>query len=260
MNNQLAFISRIRTALGHSPGLRRRPPRGLFPDHPAAHSRAGLEAIAKRSTEERMGLLERLREVARPLQIRVTAVSDAAKASAVIVDLVDRAELEFDTRKRAAAWRHPLVDQLNLKTALEADNVHLTVTDPPDEIHDGESVSAYQRVIRDGVARSAVGITSADYCVADTATLVIKAAPGCDRSVSLLPTVHVAVITLDQLIKDLGELYAVLRWETDGSPEELPHCLTMITGPSKTGDIEAVMVPGVHGPRELHLIVITGNG
>ena len=257
MNNAQTFIARIRTALGHSPDLRRQPAASLFPDHASAQSLATLEVIAKRSTEERMLLLDRLREIARPLNIRVTTVSDVAEAQAAIVNIVDRAELEFDTRKRVAAWRHPLVGRLNLEAALEARDVPVTITEPPPESLDEDSATAFRRNIRKGVTTSAVGITSSDYCVADTATLVIKAAPGCDRSVSLLPTVHVAVITIDQLIKDLGELYAVLRWETDSPPGELPHCLTMITGPSKTGDIEAVMVPGVNGPRELHLCVIT---
>jgi len=259
MDNQQVFISRIRTALGHSADLRRRPPGGLFPDHPPAHSRNRLSSFENRSAEERLRLLKRLEAAARPLQIRLAAVSSLSDAGAAIVDLVDRIEPEFDRRKRVTAWRHPLVDRLNLEAALKTAGVPLTVTEPLPKTLDREAADASRRGLRDGVARSSIGITAADYCVADTATLVLKARPGCDRGVSLLPTVHVAVITLDQLVEDLGELYAVLRWETEGPPSTLPHCVTMITGPSKTGDIEAVMVPGVHGPRELYLFVITGR-
>ena len=259
MDNQHVFIKRIRNALGHAPDHRRRPPPGLFQDQPSEASRKRLASVSERSVEDRLQLLKRLEEVARPLQIRVSPVADTAEAGSAIIDLLGRVAPEFDERIRVASWRHLLVDRLNLEAALEARDIPLTVTDPPPESLDDASARAFRRNIRDGVARSAVGITTADFCVADTATLVIKAGPGCDRGVSLLPTVHVAVITLDQLIEDLGELYAVLRWDTEGSPGDLPHCLTMITGPSKTGDIEAVMVPGVHGPRELHLFVITGN-
>jgi len=259
MDNQHVFLSRIRKALGHSPDHRRRPPEVLFPDHPSEPSRSRLASVADRSVEEQLGLLKRLEEVAQPLQIQVSPAADIAEAGSAIIDLVGRVEPEFDERIRVAAWRHPLVDQLNLEAALETRDVPVTITEPPPESLDDASARAFRKNTRDGVARSAVGITTANFCVADTATLVIKAEPGCDRSVSLLPTVHVAVITIDQLIEDLGELYAVLRWDTDGPPSDLPHCMTLITGPSKTGDIEAVMVPGVHGPRELHLFVITGS-
>jgi L-lactate dehydrogenase complex protein LldG len=68
----------------------------------------------------------------------------------------------------------------------------------------------------------------------------------------------VAVITLDQLLADLKELYTLLRWDPSQKTEGLTNCMTFISGPSKTADIEMVMVHGAHGPRELHLFVITG--
>jgi L-lactate dehydrogenase complex protein LldG len=76
------------------------------------------------------------------------------------------------------------------------------------------------------------------------------------RSVSLVPAIHIAVIELNQIIADLKELYALLKWDPQAKKEGLTNCMTFISGPSKTADIEATMVHGAHGPREVHVFVI----
>lgn len=122
----------------------------------------------------------------------------------------------------------------------------------------GKPESTDERTLfRSRVETAFIGITSADYCLAETATLVMKTVPGRDRSVSLLPSIHVAVIELNQIFGNLPELYAYLKYE--GKPPEwgLTNCLTLISGPSKTADIELTMVHGAHGPREVYLYVIT---
>jgi L-lactate dehydrogenase complex protein LldG len=105
---------------------------------------------------------------------------------------------------------------------------------------------------------SFIGLTSADFCMADTATLVLRNRPGQPRSVALVPSIHVAVIALDQILADMKELFALLRWDERFRAEGLSNYMSFISGPSKTADIEATMVHGAHGPREVHLFVITG--
>jgi L-lactate dehydrogenase complex protein LldG len=106
------------------------------------------------------------------------------------------------------------------------------------------------------VAQAFMGITSADFCLADTATLVMKTRPGHARSASLVPEIHAAVIRREQIIADLGQLYYLLTHDPDQIQEGLTNCLSLISGPSKTADIELCMVYGVHGPREVHLFVL----
>jgi L-lactate dehydrogenase complex protein LldG len=103
-----------------------------------------------------------------------------------------------------------------------------------------------------------IGVTSADYAVAETATLAMKTRPGQPRCISLLPSIHVVVIRLDQLLADVNELYTLLKWDSNERAEGLTHSMTFITGPSKTADIEATLVHGAHGPREVVVIVLTG--
>ncbi len=87
----------------------------------------------------------------------------------------------------------------------------------------------------------------------------MKTLPGQARATSLVPSIHIAVIRLDQIITNLKELYTLLKQEPDFNRKGLTNCLTFISGPSKTADIEAVMVHGAHGPREVYLLVITGK-
>jgi L-lactate dehydrogenase complex protein LldG len=74
------------------------------------------------------------------------------------------------------------------------------------------------------------------------------------RSFSLLPPVHLAVAEQAQLLPDLFDLFDPAFWERRGGT--LPSCLSLVTGPSKTGDIELRLVTGVHGPGELHVILV----
>jgi L-lactate utilization protein LutC len=107
---------------------------------------------------------------------------------------------------------------------------------------------------RDSLFAAEVGISGVDYLVAETGSVMLQARPEEPRSLSLLPPVHLAVAERRQLIPDLFDLFTALG---AGLPKEpaLPSCLTLITGPSKTGDIELRLVTGVHGPGELHVIL-----
>jgi L-lactate utilization protein LutC len=102
-----------------------------------------------------------------------------------------------------------------------------------------------------------LAVTGVDYLVAETGTVALLARPGDPRSLSLLPPVHVAVAERGQLLPDLFDLFGQLQQgcePTDG--DGLPSCVSLITGPSKTGDIELRLVTGVHGPGELHVVLI----
>jgi L-lactate utilization protein LutC len=97
------------------------------------------------------------------------------------------------------------------------------------------------------------GITGVDYLIAETGSVVVASQPNHPCSLSLLPQVHIAVARSEQIVPDLFDL---LNSEKFGDPPALPSCLTLITGPSKTGDIELRLVTGVHGPAEVHMILI----
>lgn len=99
-----------------------------------------------------------------------------------------------------------------------------------------------------------VGVSGVDYALADTGTLVLLARGGQARSTSLLPPVHIAIVKPDQIVSGLDDFFPLLRHE-HGS--RMSSAITFITGPSRTADIELTLVIGVHGPQELHVVLLT---
>lgn len=97
---------------------------------------------------------------------------------------------------------------------------------------------------------AAVGITSAEYGLADTGTLVVFSATE-SRLASLLPPVHIAVIEGSRILSGLDELLTTVP-----EPAKITASMVLITGPSRTADIEQILVRGVHGPGELHVVIV----
>lgn len=95
-----------------------------------------------------------------------------------------------------------------------------------------------------------IGITSADYALADTGTLVMLASPHEARLISLLPPAHIAVVPRSRILTGLDELFALLP-----RPAEQTSSMVLITGPSRTADIEQILVRGVHGPGKITVII-----
>ena len=95
-----------------------------------------------------------------------------------------------------------------------------------------------------------VGISNAQAGIAETGTLVLDSARERHRLVSLVPPVHIAIINASSIVETLGDALTLLQKDKEISP-----AITFITGPSRTADIELTMAIGVHGPRELYVIV-----
>jgi L-lactate utilization protein LutC len=101
--------------------------------------------------------------------------------------------------------------------------------------------------------QATVGIAAPPAAVAETGSLVYVGQPDQPRSVSLLPSVHVALVKPDCVLADLFDLPAFLRQQ---GLAEGPHGVFLVTGPSKTGDIELRLARGVHGPGTVLVLVL----
>ncbi len=93
------------------------------------------------------------------------------------------------------------------------------------------------------------GVSTALYGLADTGSVVLAATPEESRRNSLLPDVHVTLLAEDRILPGLDELFAALG-------AELPSALAIVTGPSRSADIEQKLAVGVHGPREVHVVLL----
>jgi L-lactate utilization protein LutC len=105
--------------------------------------------------------------------------------------------------------------------------------------------------LRQACATAGVGITSADYALAGTGSLVMIASPADARLISLLPPVHIAIVPADRILTGLDELYTLVP-----KPADRTSSMVFITGPSRTADIEQILVRGVHGPGEIHVVIV----
>ncbi|SDP72960.1 LUD domain-containing protein [Desulforhopalus singaporensis] len=183
-------------------------------------------------------LLEILKENAANQNISVHSAASYTETVDIIVELVRTKDPEFSHNKHIVLHDHPDLNRLRLwkKFNREAVTVHTTF--------------ASDKEVRAKTGESFIGITAPSYCIAESATLVQLTSPGCPRSTSLVPSIHIAVVRKDNVVATLKDAYDLL------GTKKIPDSFVFITGPSKTADIEAHLVHGAHGPRELHLIVV----
>ena len=96
-------------------------------------------------------------------------------------------------------------------------------------------------------------ITSCEYLVARTGTIVMSAAQQSGRTVSVYAPVHICIAYPDQLVYDVKDALQLLKKKYAGN---IPSLITFASGPSRTADIEKTLVTGVHGPKEVYLFLV----
>ena len=96
-------------------------------------------------------------------------------------------------------------------------------------------------------------VTSCEYLIARTGTIVMSSAQEQGRTVSVYAPVHICIAYADQLVYDIKEGIQLLKEKYGGN---LPSMIIFATGPSRTADIEKTLVVGVHGPKEVYLFLV----
>jgi L-lactate dehydrogenase complex protein LldG len=145
------------------------------------------------------------------------------------------------------------VDGLELPDALAAQKSRLGVCWPDfaDLDWDGAGLSIEARPT---LGHDRLGITGVFCAIAETGTLVFTTAPGTPTATALLPDTHIAVVRESQIVSGMEEAFARVRARHD----TLPRALNLISGPSRTGDIEQTIVLGAHGPFRVHILLLPG--
>jgi L-lactate utilization protein LutB len=155
----------------------------------------------------------------------------------VISSINEFASIEPDTTARQSAHR----PSTNESETSKGDGASLT--------------SSYQRALM----AASLGVTSADYAIADTGTLVLVSGNEQHRLISLLPPTHLCLLDSSRVVANLSSLLACVSGEYQFSRTP-PLAMTFITGPSRTADIELTLTVGVHGPRQQHILIHSTKG
>ena len=106
---------------------------------------------------------------------------------------------------------------------------------------------------REVAGRADIGLSTARWAIAETGSLVLEHGPGKGRTVTLLPPTHVAVLPVDRILRTVPE--AIGKY-AGGEAGGLPANVSFHTGPSRSGDIEMSIFVGMHGPGDVHVVLV----
>jgi len=104
-------------------------------------------------------------------------------------------------------------------------------------------------VTRETASQALVGITAADWGVAQTGTLICDSSDAAQRLASTLPLIHIALLPANRIVADMATALSHV------DPRKA-RFIAAITGPSRTADIERVLTIGVHGPKRLIILIV----
>ena len=137
--------------------------------------------------------------------------------------------------KKIFTHSHPLLDAV----LPELDAITIQKTDGGYEVPDLESADA--------------GITGCESLIAQTGSILVTPQSAGGRVLSVLPPHHLVIASTRQIVRDLKVAFQQLK-NTYG--EQIPRYISFITGPSRTGDIERILVLGAHGPKKLTVLLL----
>jgi len=201
-------------------------PTGGLPVLPLEAARPWLPDGGDSPEESRRILGENLAR----LKAELHHVADAAAAAAFLAALArDR------NWKRVAIHGDPLVAAAAAALACDTERVDAGLFD------------------KDALEACDAGLTTCEVLVAQTGSVLVSSATCGGRALSVLPHVHVVVAMADQVVPTLGDALHAVRERHAG---RLPSMVSFITGPSRTGDIERILVLGAHGPKELIVLLV----
>ncbi|MDD9954830.1 MAG: lactate utilization protein [Anaerolineaceae bacterium] len=215
---------------------RLRDARDGLPDAPAAPER--YQPVSVLDDESAEGLLSRFRTELEGLQGEVYVVPDEEAALDQVLTL-----LAESGARHALTWDWPHIPLPGLAHALGEVGID-TLQATPDN--------------REACEAAEAGISGADAAIAATGSLVVSTAPGMGRLATLLPPQHIVLLRQERLLPSLE------AWVAQQRADDLAHLgtrsnLCIITGPSRTADIEKNLVLGVHGPGRLQVVVVEGE-
>jgi len=163
-----------------------------------------------------------------------------AQSSNNVLTLIEKILIKTKA-KNIVRTNEEIINRLDLNKYLKSKNYKETI------IFNKKPLTSEK--IKNICSKADIGISSADFAIAETGSIVIIPGSNKSKMVSLLPTTHIVIIHPKLIINSLEELFLKL-------PEiQKNSSINIISGPSRTADIEQTIVIGAHGPKEVHLII-----
>ena len=244
--NRNEFLENVRRALGRS-------------------SPAGDVSVpdATGLAEDRDAVFRRIEQIRGEVDSRADDLIKELMASAVgagwevyraeTSDAADYVRRVAETLESKSVLRsdHAVLDEIGLEEAFGGSAISLQRI-AYEESGPGRDVQRAN--FREEMIVGDIGVTGVDHAIAETGSVSITAGSGVSRLISLLPPVHIAVVRPNQIVPSLDELFSIRRGEflERGSL----NYTNIISGPSRSGDIEQTLIKGMHGPREVHMVIV----
>lgn len=215
------FLAQIRTALGA--------PKGRAINEPVPEVDESLVRLCQRDED----LASRFADRAQSLGMQVHH-ANMGELGALLGGILEKSNCQ---RAVASISHPPLLKRItDILTNVETE----MIDHASDSWHD-------QQFVVD------VGITDVEAALAETGSIIISSGPHLSRGSYLAPPVHIALVRTSQILADLIDYFDGI----DGPMNQPNRSATvLISGPSKTADIEGILITGVHGPGEVHVVII----
>lgn len=240
--NKEAFLKRVREALGRSEPILH------TPDHPSLKTtpprqEEKVRTIQAKVEARRPQLIARLAETAEAASWNVHRVNTAEGAAATVAEIAGRAKAKSIIRSAEEVFSRVDVDG-----ALRRRGLSWTV------------LASGGRRRRSDLKRLAfasdLGVTGVTFAIAETASCVITPRRGVARLTSLAPPTLVLVVEAEQVLESLDDFFAITRLGYQRDRGRSASYFNFISGPSRTADIEQTLTIGVHGPGEVHMVLV----
>ena len=240
--NKAVFLERVRTALG------RANPIIHTPDHPSLKATTlrqeeKVRTIQAKVIARRAQVVSRLSETATEASWSVHRASGPEQAAAIVADIAEHARAKNVIRSAEDIFK-----RVDIDASLRRKGVSPSV------------LAAGRSRRRSDLKRMAfgadLGITGVSYAIAETASCVVTPRKGVARMASLAPPVLVLLIDEEQVLETLDDFFAITRLQYQQNRGRSPNYYNFISGPSRTADIEQTLTIGVHGPGEVHMVLI----
>ncbi len=212
--------------------------------------RKGLKGVSSEETLEERNFLNEAQEIQKLTKelksdLKTQFITELNNVNTTVIEAKNEINIKeslFNLIKEKelksfSIWESEFLKELNVKNELKDAGLKLITAKNKNRI-----------------ATSEIGITEVNFAIADTGTLVLLTNKNQPRSVSLLPPIHLAVVQPENLVRNIRDLFVILKSKLEQG-QDITSCMTFITGPSRTADIELNLTLGVHGPKELYVVI-----